>query len=65
MRGVLFVAAALTCGLALGSTKVSAAPVSGLVALSNSGLITNVDYYHGHHHFHHRRWDHGHWRYWD
>jgi hypothetical protein len=65
MRAVFFVAAALMCGLAFGSAKVSAAPVSGLVAAPDHSLITNVDYYYGHHHYHHRHWDHGHWRYWD
>jgi hypothetical protein len=28
-------------------------------------MATQVDYYHNNHRYHHRHFEHGHWRYWD
>jgi len=66
MRKLLLAAAAIGGLTALTSVGAVAAPsAAGLHVVPSEPLVTNVDYWHGHHHWHHRHWDHGHWRYWD
>ncbi len=66
MRRLLLAAAAIGGLTALTTIGASAAPLgAGIYVAPAHATITQVDYWHGHHHWHHRHWDHGHWHYWD
>jgi hypothetical protein len=65
MRKLLLAAAAVGGVFALTSAPASAAPsAAGLQVAPAHALVTNVDYYYNHRHWHHRRWAGGHWHYW-
>jgi len=65
MRRLLLAAVALGGLTALTAGGASAAPsASGLHVAPAQPLVTRIDYYVNHHHWQHRRMDHGHWRYW-
>lgn len=63
MRKILLAAVAVGGLLGLGSTSVSAAPVTTGIHTLPTAHVANVDYYWDHRHYHHRRWRHGHWHY--
>jgi hypothetical protein len=66
MRRMLLAAAVIGGLAALASSGASAAPTgAGLHVAPSAPLITDVQYWYRHHHWHHRHWYHGGWRYWD
>lgn len=66
MRKLLLAATVLGGLTALGTMGASAAPsAAGVYVAPSQVLVTNVDYYYNHRHWHHRHYSHGHWHYWD
>ncbi len=68
MRKILLAAIVVMGVPALSATTALAAPpsaLSGLHAVPAHASVMKVDYFWRHHHYHHRRWEHNHWRYWD
>jgi hypothetical protein len=65
MRRILLAAVALGGLTALTAGGALAAPsAAGLHVAPSQPLVTQADYYYHRRHWHHRRYDHGHWRYW-
>jgi hypothetical protein len=68
MRRFRLAAIALTGLFTLTTLGAAAAPSgapAGVHPTPANGMVTNIDYWHNHHHWHHRHWNHGHWHYWD
>jgi hypothetical protein len=66
MHKLLLAAVAIGGLTALTTAGAVAAPsMAGLHVAPQEALVTDVDYWHGHHHWHHRHWARGHWHYWD
>jgi hypothetical protein len=64
MRKMLLSAAVLCVVAALTSVEASAAPSAAILHVGPSHpLVTDVDYYWHHNHYHHRHWAHGHYHY--
>jgi hypothetical protein len=64
MRKILLSAAGLCVVSALLNVGASAAPLAaGFDVGSSHALLTDVDYYWHHNHYHHRHWSHGHYHY--
>jgi hypothetical protein len=66
MPRYLLAAVALIGWATLVAPGALAAPLGdavGVRATSTRGLVTNVEYWENHHHWHHRHWSHGHWHY--
>lgn len=66
VRRILLAAVAIGGLTALIGSGATAAPVigaAGQYAASPQHVVQAYYYYH-HHHYRHRRWYHGHWRYW-
>jgi len=65
MRKFLLAAVALGGLSALTATAASAAPLgTGVHVTPSQPMVTDVQYWWRHHHYHHRHWRHGGWRYW-
>ncbi len=65
MRRLLLAAVALGGLTALTATAASAAPLAtGVHVAPSQPMATDAEYVVNHHHWQHRRMDHGHWRYW-
>lgn len=66
MRRILFALAAVGGLTALAASGASAAPAApGIHVTPSRPAVTHVDYNWHRHHYQHRRFDHGHWRYWN
>ncbi len=66
MRKLLMAAVALAGLTGLSATGAVAAPFAAATHTARpQSHVTSVGYYYNHHTYHHRRFEHGHWRYWD
>jgi hypothetical protein len=68
MQRFLLAAVALTGWstlIAPGAFAVTVGNAASVHATPARGMVTNVEYWENHHHWHHRHWSHGHWHYWN
>jgi hypothetical protein len=68
MQRFLLAAVALIGWSTLIAHRAFAAPLGdgvGAHETPDRGMMTNVDYWENHRHWHHRHWSHGHWHYWN